>query len=88
MADSPMIEIDPQIQTLIADSQMNIEIDDGDMILNMGPQHPATHGTLRLVVRLDGARQAIAARCATAPCGRETGPGGEGQGAGGCGRDC
>ena len=24
------------------------------MILNMGPQHPATHGTLRLVARLDG----------------------------------
>ncbi|HEY4612650.1 MAG TPA: NADH-quinone oxidoreductase subunit D, partial [Bacteroidota bacterium] len=24
------------------------------MILNMGPQHPATHGVLRLLVRLDG----------------------------------
>ncbi|MGE3621718.1 MAG: NADH-quinone oxidoreductase subunit D [Acidimicrobiia bacterium] len=24
------------------------------MVLNMGPQHPATHGTLRLVARLDG----------------------------------
>src|SRR5687768_18400304 len=24
------------------------------MILNIGPQHPATHGTLRVVVRLDG----------------------------------
>jgi NADH-quinone oxidoreductase subunit D len=25
-----------------------------DMVLNMGPQHPATHGVLRLLVRLDG----------------------------------
>ena len=24
------------------------------MTLNIGPQHPATHGTLRIVVRLDG----------------------------------
>ena len=29
------------------------ETDDG-MVLNMGPQHPATHGTLRLVAHLDG----------------------------------
>lgn len=27
---------------------------DSDMILNMGPQHPATHGVLRLLIRLDG----------------------------------
>ena len=24
------------------------------MTLNIGPQHPATHGTLRIIVRLDG----------------------------------
>ncbi|HWS45155.1 MAG TPA: NADH-quinone oxidoreductase subunit D 1 [Acidimicrobiia bacterium] len=35
---------------------MNVELDTGDMVLNIGPQHPATHGTLRLVVRLDGER--------------------------------
>ena len=27
---------------------------ENDLILNMGPQHPATHGVLRLLVRLDG----------------------------------
>ena len=40
----------------LADAQMNVELDTGDMVLNLGPQHPATHGTLRLVVRLDGER--------------------------------
>ena len=24
------------------------------MVLNMGPQHPATHGVLRLLIKLDG----------------------------------
>ena len=35
----------------------NITIEDtleNEMIINMGPQHPATHGVLRLVLRLDG----------------------------------
>lgn len=28
--------------------------DSGTMILNMGPQHPSTHGVLRLLIELDG----------------------------------
>ena len=28
----------------------------GDMVLNIGPQHPSTHGVLRVVTRLDGER--------------------------------
>ena len=27
---------------------------ESEMILNMGPQHPATHGVLRLLIKLDG----------------------------------
>ena len=30
------------------------EADDAGMMVNIGPQHPATHGVLRLVVELDG----------------------------------
>lgn len=38
-----------------ADARVNLEIETEDgMVLNMGPQHPATHGTLRLVAKLDG----------------------------------
>jgi NADH-quinone oxidoreductase subunit D len=37
-----------------ADARINVELETEGMILNIGPQHPATHGTLRVVVRLDG----------------------------------
>jgi NADH-quinone oxidoreductase subunit D len=52
----PEFDIDPRAFRHLADAQMGVELDTGDMILNLGPQHPATHGTLRLVVRLDGER--------------------------------
>ena len=29
-------------------------IETGEMILNMGPQHPSTHGVLRLKIYTDG----------------------------------
>lgn len=52
----PDFTIDPGSMRHLAQAQVNVELDTGDMILNLGPQHPATHGTLRLVVRLDGER--------------------------------
>ena len=30
------------------------QTDDETMIINMGPQHPSTHGVLRLMIELDG----------------------------------
>src|SRR5438105_11545331 len=30
------------------------QLDSEHMLINIGPQHPATHGVLRLVVELDG----------------------------------
>lgn len=40
--------LDQDISLLIEDPLEN------DMVLNMGPQHPATHGVLRVLLRLDG----------------------------------
>jgi NADH-quinone oxidoreductase subunit D len=37
-----------------ADARVNVELQTEDMTLNIGPQHPATHGTLRIIARLDG----------------------------------
>jgi NADH-quinone oxidoreductase subunit D len=37
-----------------ADARVNVELETEDMTLNLGPQHPATHGTLRVVAKLDG----------------------------------
>ena len=46
-----------RIYEALNDQDTQFVVDDAlehTMVLNMGPQHPATHGVLRLVVRLDG----------------------------------
>jgi NADH-quinone oxidoreductase subunit D len=55
--DPDLKEIHPKIIQALLDTETEITVDDAlenEMVLNMGPQHPATHGVLRLVLRLDG----------------------------------
>ncbi|MCF8259522.1 MAG: NADH dehydrogenase (quinone) subunit D [Melioribacteraceae bacterium] len=51
------INSDKRILEALLAQDTDITIEDAlenEMIINMGPQHPATHGVLRLLVRLDG----------------------------------
>ncbi|RZU39869.1 NADH dehydrogenase (quinone) subunit D [Edaphobacter modestus] len=51
-------QINPGIEDVIADAELhkhgNDPIADQTMVINMGPQHPSTHGVLRLVLEIDG----------------------------------
>jgi NADH-quinone oxidoreductase subunit D len=56
-------DVDPKDPSVLAymnnqavDGRVNLELVSNGMTLNIGPQHPATHGTLRIVVHLDGER--------------------------------
>jgi NADH-quinone oxidoreductase subunit D len=40
----------------LSEVQVSIELETEDMTLNIGPQHPSTHGVLRLIARVDGER--------------------------------
>lgn len=40
----------------IADARVAVELQTEEMTLNIGPQHPSTHGVFRLIARLDGER--------------------------------
>ena len=48
--------ITPGIEDVAADARShgNAGIGEHSMVLNMGPQHPSTHGVLRLVLEIDG----------------------------------
>jgi NADH-quinone oxidoreductase subunit D len=56
MAPSALDEIvTPGIADILADAQKHGKgAHDNTMVINMGPQHPSTHGVLRLVLEIDG----------------------------------
>ena len=50
-------DVHPKIIEALLNAETDITVEDAlenEMILNMGPQHPATHGVLRVLLRLDG----------------------------------
>ncbi len=47
-----VIEQDTTFQ--ISEVAVSVEIETPDMTLNIGPQHPSTHGVLRLIAKVDG----------------------------------
>jgi NADH-quinone oxidoreductase subunit D len=48
--------VDPSVAMHLSDAAVSVELQTGDMTLNIGPQHPSTHGVLRLVAQVDGER--------------------------------
>ena len=51
------LDIDPGVQDVVESARQHHDNDsskDQTMVLNMGPQHPSTHGVLRLVLEIDG----------------------------------
>lgn len=48
--------ITPGVEDVVADARRHNQepVQDHTMVLNMGPQHPSTHGVLRLVLEIDG----------------------------------
>jgi NADH-quinone oxidoreductase subunit D len=51
-----MSTIDTDLIRHLNEASVSVELETEDMTLNIGPQHPSTHGVLRLVARVDGER--------------------------------
>lgn len=54
--DRNSITTHPDIIRHLSEVSVSVEIETADMTLNIGPQHPSTHGVLRLVAKVDGER--------------------------------
>jgi NADH-quinone oxidoreductase subunit D len=48
--------LDQRALAQLSEVSVAVEIETADMTLNIGPQHPSTHGVLRLVAKVDGER--------------------------------
>ncbi len=48
--------VDQDLVRHLAEVSVSVELETPEMTLNIGPQHPSTHGVLRLVARVDGER--------------------------------
>ena len=46
--------MDPNNMPILSEASVSVEIETEDMTLNIGPQHPSTHGVLRLVAKVNG----------------------------------
>ena len=47
------VTTDPDVIRHLSEVSVSVEIETADMTLNIGPQHPSTHGVLRLVAKVD-----------------------------------
>ena len=47
---------DAEVAKHLSEAQVSVELETEEMTLNIGPQHPSTHGVLRLVAKVDGER--------------------------------
>lgn len=51
-----MTTADRDLVRHLSEASVSVEIETPEMTLNIGPQHPSTHGVLRLVAKVDGER--------------------------------
>ena len=52
----PGVSVDQDLVRHLSEASVSVELQTPEMTLNIGPQHPSTHGVLRLVARVDGER--------------------------------
>ncbi len=48
--------MDQDLAHHLSEVAVSVELETPDMTLNIGPQHPSTHGVLRLIAQIDGER--------------------------------